>query len=405
MHRFYTKVFEEHFKENRQMIFIMGPRQAGKTTTSLAVKEQWGSGHYFNWDRLADRIKILAGSDTIANELSLDKLSEKPPIVIFDEIHKYPEWKNFLKGFYDSYSHQTKILVTGSSRLNVFKKGGDSLMGRYFYYHFHPLTVAEIIDPETLHSSELRPIPQPIEENLFQMLLKYGGFPDPFLKNNTRFSNRWKTLRFEQLFEEDIRDLAKIQEIGQMEVLAELLRHQVGQLTSYESLAKKVRVSSPTIRHWLEVLKSFYYCFEVRPYSKNITRSLLKEPKYYLWDWSFCEENGSRFENLIASHLYKAVHFWTDYGLGDYKLKFLRDKEKREVDFIVVKNGQPWILVEVKSSDNKQISPSLRYFQEMTGAPYAFQVILDMPYVNKSCFEVTQKPLIVPARTFLSQLV
>lgn len=405
MQRFYTNIFEEHFKENRQMLFVMGPKQVGKTTTSKFVLEKWGNGFYFNWDKLTDRAKILEGNHKIAVEIGLDQLTEKKPLIIFDEIHKYPEWKNYLKGFYDSYSHQTKIIVTGSARLNIFKKGGDSLMGRYFYYRYHPLTVAEIIDPITIPSSELRLSPQPIEEDSYQALLKYGGFPDPYLKNNSRFSNRWKTIRFEQLFEEDIRDLAKVQEIGQMEVLAELLRHQVGQLVSYESLAKKVRVSSPTIRRWLEILKSFYYCFEVRPYSENVTRSLLKEPKYYLWDWSFCEENGNRFENVIASHLHKAVHFWTDFGLGDYRLNFLRDKDKREVDFLITKNGRPWMLVEAKSSDNKHLSPFLHYFQKLTGAPYAFQVVGDMHYVNKSCFETPHKPLIVPSRTFLSQLV
>ena len=404
MRRFYTKIFEEHFKEHRQMLFVMGPRQAGKTTTSLMVKEDWGAGYYFNWDQLADRTKILAGSEAIAREIGLDQLSEQVPLIIFDEIHKYPEWKNFLKGFYDSYPDQVKIIVTGSARLNVFKKGGDSLMGRYFYYRFHPLTVAEIIEPETIPSSEFRPFPQSIDEDKLNALLNFGGFPDPFLKDNKRFSNRWKSLRLEQLFEEDILTLSRVQEIGQMEVLAELIRLQAGQLISNESLAKKVRVSSPTIRNWLEILKSFYYCFEVKPYSKNIARSLIKEPKYYLWDWSLCEENGGRIENFIAAHLHKAVHFWTDYGFGDYHLNFLRDKEKREVDFVIVKDGSPWMLVEVKSSNNKNISPSLAYFQEMTRAPYAFQVVLDMPFVNKSCFEIKNKPVIVPARTFLSSL-
>lgn len=404
MKRLYTKLVEEDLEENRQMLFLMGPRQVGKTTTALVVKEEYGNAFYFNWDKLSDRMKILEGSDAIAQAIGLHELMEKPPLVIFDEIHKYPDWKNFLKGFYDTYPHQVKIIVTGSARLDVFKKGGDSLMGRYFYYRYHPLSIREIIDPDSIPKAEFRD-PSPIKEETFQSLLKYGGFPDPFLKSNSRFSNRWKSLRTQQLFEEDIRDLARIQEINQMEVLAEILRHQIGQLVSYETLAKKVQVSSPTIKHWIKILKSFYYCFEVRPFSKNITRSLIKEPKYYLWDWSFCSDDGSRAENFIASHLHKAVQFWTDFGLGDYQLCFLRDKEKREVDFIITKNNKPWMLVEAKNGDNKGISPTLKYFQEITKAPYAFQVVLDMPYVNKSCFETTHRPLKVPARTFLSQLI
>lgn len=405
MKRIYTKVIEEHFQDNRQMLFIMGPRQVGKTTTAQMIKEQSGNGFYYNWDNTADRAKILEGCDAIAADIGLHALTETLIIVIFDEIHKYKDWKNFLKGFYDSYSLQTKIIVTGSARLDVFRKGADSLMGRYFYYHYHPLSVAEIIDPDSIPITEIRSSPHPIAEEAFQALVSHGGFPDPFLKNNNRFSNRWKSLRFQQLFEEEVRDLTKVQQIGQMELLAELLRSQVGQLVSYESWAKKVRVSNPTIRNWLEILKSFYYCFEVRPYSENITRSLLKEPKYYLLDWSLCQDDGGRAENFIASHLHKAVQFWTDYGLGSYQLYFLRDKEKREVDFLITKNNTPWILVEAKNGNNKQISPSLKYFQELTKAPFAFQVALDMPYVNRNCFERPNIPLIVPARTLLSQLV
>lgn len=405
MKRLYTAVIEDHFRRNRQMLFLMGPRQVGKTTTSLAVKEDFGNGAYFNWDRLSDRTKILKGSDYIAEECGLNQISDEPPVVIFDEIHKYSEWKIFLKGLYDAYPSKARIIVTGSARLDVFKKGGDSLMGRYFYYRFHPLTVAEIIDPNAISSSELHLQPKEIAEDTFLALMHFGGFPDPFLKNDPRFFNRWKSLRLQQLFQEDIRDLTRVQEISQIEVLAELIRYQIGQLTSYESLAKKVRVSSPTIRNWIEVLKSFYYCFEVRPYSDNITRSLLKEPKFYLWDWSLCEDEGSRFENFVASHLHKAIHFWTDSGLGNYQLNFIRDKDKREVDFIILKDNKPWILIEVKSSDHKRISPSLHIFQEMTKAPFAFQISLNAPFVKRSCFENQGKPLIVPARAFLSQLV
>lgn len=195
-------------------------------------------------------------------------------------------------------------------------------MGRYFYYRFHPLTVGELAHPTEIPSTEWRPSPKLIDDDSFKSLFDFGGFPDPFLHRNSRFSNRWKGLRLEQLFDEEVRSLTRVQELGQMEVLAEVLREQVGQLVSYESLAKKIRVSSPTIRNWIEILKSLFFCFEIRPYYENITRSLLKEPKYYLWDWSFCDNQGARVENFVASHLLKSVHFWTDSGLGDYRLRF-----------------------------------------------------------------------------------
>ena len=400
--RIYEVVINEHFAENRQMLFLVGPRQVGKTTTSLEVSEPYKHHFYFNWDIQSNRTKIVEGPDAIAEAMQLSKLQTKKPVVIFDELHKYGKWKTFLKGFFDKYSHFAHIIVTGSARLDVYKSGGDSLMGRYFPYRLHPLSVAEVIDP-MIKPSEIA-APKQIRDEQFTNLLTFGGFPEPFLKATSQFYTRWKRTRSQQLFQEDLRDLTRIQELGQIQLFAELLRGQVGQLTSYTELAKKVHVSVDTIRRWLEVLKSFFYCYTLQPWSKNVVRSLLKEPKIYLWDWSSISDAGARAENFIASHLLKAVHFWTDRGLGNYGLYYIRDKEQREVDFLIVKNETPWFLVEVKKSNNGSPSKSLFYFQEMLHTEFAFQVALDMEYVERSCFE-TSRPLIVPAKTFLSQLV
>lgn len=400
--RTYEAIFEEHLAENRQMLFLVGPRQVGKTTTSLDLTEPYQHHFYFNWDIQADREKIVSGPDAIAKEMKLDQLKINKPVVIFDELHKYGKWKLFLKGFYDKYSKRVEIIVTGSARLDVYKAGVDSLMGRYFVYRLHPLSIAEIVN-SSLKNSEISP-PKKISDDAFSNLLEFGGFPEPYLKANKSFYNRWRRTRTHQLFEEDLRELTKIQELGQVQILAELLKHQVGQLTSYTELAKKVNVSIDTIRRWLEVLKSFYYCYTIQPWTKNVTRSLLKEPKIYLWDWSSVIDEGAKAENFVASHLLKAVNFWTDRGWGDYQLYYLRDKEKREVDFLVVKDGNPWFLVEVKNSSNGSPSKSLYYYQEMLKVDHAFQVAMDLEYVNKSVFDFSQ-PLIVPAKTFLSQLV
>jgi predicted AAA+ superfamily ATPase len=212
-----------------------------------------------------------------------------------------------------------------------------------------------------------------------------------------------RAIRKEQLFREDIRDSTRIQELAQLELLAELLSKQAAQLTDYHSLAQKVGVSIDTIRRWLEVLKSFYFCFSIQPWSKNVSRSLLKQPKYYLWDWSLVEDEGHRHENLVASHLLKAIHFWTDRGLGDYGLYYLRTKDRMKTDFLVTKNGEPWFLVEVKTKA-KGVSSALYHFQEATQAPHAFQVAFDLPFVNRSCFEESG-PIMVSAQTLLSQLV
>lgn len=384
------------------MAFLMGPRQVGKTTLSLDVAKNWDQSFYFNWDNSAERLLFIEGPPAIAAQVNLDQLSNEIPILIFDEIHKFGKWKNFLKGFFDKYEKKSKIIVTGSARLNVYKRGGDSLMGRYFYYRVHPLSVAEITSPFVI-DEEIRNAPKAISDEDWEALIHFGGFPEPFAQRSKSFSKRLQKMRKDQLFYEDIRDGTRIQEIAQMEMLAELLRMQAAQSLDYQSLAKKVRVSVDTVRRWIEVLKSFYFCFSIQPWTKNITRSLLKEPKLYLWDWSLVENEGQRNENLIASHLLKAVHFWTDCGLGDYGLYYLRTKEQHEVDFVVTKNDKPWFLVEVKSN-KVGLSKDLYRFQKETQAKHAFQVTISLPYVDRNCFEET-KPIIVPARTFLSQLV
>jgi predicted AAA+ superfamily ATPase len=401
MKRIYQELVSSHLSELRQMVFLMGPRQVGKTTVSLASAGERPKHFYFNWDNPTERLLFIEGPDAIAKQVGLDELTKEIPILIFDEIHKFGKWKNFLKGFFDLYEKKTKIIVTGSARLNVYKKGGDSLMGRYFYYRIHPLSVAEIASP-SLIQQEIRS-PTPITEDDWAALLEHGGFPEPFLQRSKAFSRRLRTIRKDQLFREDIRDGTRIQELAELELLAELLRKQAAQSMDYQSLAKKVRVSVDTIRRWLEVLKSFYYCFSIQPWSKNITRSLIKEPKLYLWDWSLVDEEGHRNENLVASHLLKAVHFWNDRGFGEYGLYYLRTKDKIETDFLVTKNEKPWFLVEVKTKA-KGLSPSLYHFQEETKAPHAFQVAFDLPFVDKNCFE-EKGPILVPARTFLSQLV
>ncbi|HXF28785.1 MAG TPA: DUF4143 domain-containing protein, partial [Chlamydiales bacterium] len=287
----------------------------------------------------------------------------------------------------------------------VFQKGGDSLMGRYFPYRLHPVSVAEIVSPAVIET-EIRPAPKRISDKDFESLYRFGGFPEPYLKRSPTFYNRWKRVRMRQLLAEDLRDLTNIRELRDVEMMATMLRAAAGQLLNYSSISKMVQASVDSIKRWMETLKSLYYCFTIQPWTKNVTRSLLKEPKLYLWDWSLVEDKGARVENLVASHLLKAVHFWTDRGLGEYGLYFLRDKEKREVDFLVTKNEEPWFLVEVKGSMKDALSKSLYYFQQELQVPHAFQLAFDMPYEPIDVFSEQKKgPMIVSLRTFLSQLV
>lgn len=401
MKRIYESILKDHLTSWDQMVFMSGPRQAGKTTLVKNV-EQWNSVFkYYNWDKLKDREQILNNSEDVISELESRAISGQKPILAFDEIHKYKNWKNYIKGIYDSNKEFLSILVTGSARLNIYKQGQDSLMGRYFLYRIHPFSVGEILDA-AYEDQEVR-APKKVSRELMDALFEFGGFPDPFIKQDKRFFNKWHHLRNQQLFREDLKDISRIYDISLMEVLAVLLRDQSGQLLNYTSLSKKVRVSDVTIRKWISVLEELHYCFRIKPWHKNITRSLIKDPKIYLWDWSKIEDIGSKVENLVASHLLKAVHFWTDTGLGVYELYYLRDIDKREVDFLITKNHNPFILIEVKRSEKSSLSSNLIYFQEQIKASYALQLAYDMDYVDID-FRDLKSPKIFPVSTFLSQL-
>ena len=397
--RIYDPILTEHLRRNRQMAFVSGPRQVGKTTTCRARADAT-----LNWDDLDHREVVLSGPRRVVETLELDHLSERLPVVLFDELHKFARWKSFLKGLFDSYGDRMRILVTGSSRLDVYRRGGDSLMGRYFLYRMHPFSVAEVAPRALVELPGLLGPPRAIGDGDFEALWKHGGFPEPYLRRDIRFTRRWRTLRFAQLVREEVRDLTRIQQLDQLEVLVRVLSSRSGQQIVYDNLARQVRVAADTVRRWVATLTDLHLGFLVRPWFRNLSRSLRKEPKWYLRDWSGVEDAGQRAETFVACHLAKAVDGWNDLGLGDFELAYLRDKEKREVDLLVVRDGEPWILAEVKHGEDS-LSPHLRYYQDRLRAPFAFQVSVAADYVDRSCFEDPGRPLIVPGRTLLSQLL
>lgn len=400
MKRLYETLAQTHFSNHTQMLFLGGPRQVGKTTISKALLAHM-PGRYFNWDNPEDRLKILGPYQQLMDQLPPRHLGAPKPLVVFDEIHKYKDWKNHLKGFFDTHKDACHILVTGSAKMDVYHRGGDSLMGRYFPYTIHPLSLREIVAPAPSDDCIQSPVHDP--DNTYDRLYTFGGFPDPYIQGNSAFSNQWKQTRHQQLFREDIRDMGSVQQVDQLTLLAHVLQNQAGDLLNYAALSRKIRVTDQTIRRWLSILEAQYYCFSIKPWSHNVTRSLLKDPKVYLWDWSDVSDPGARFENFIACHLHKATTLWTEQGLGHFGLYFLRDKEQREVDFLVTRDNTPWFMVEAKVGSGRSLSPALAYFQKQIDVPHAFQVVHEMDYVHTSCFN-EQGPLMVPARTLLSQL-
>lgn len=394
--RLYDTLLKEHFARNRQMAFVSGPRQVGKTTTCRLEGTD-----YINWDNSDDRRLILRGPSAIAERLNLDQLHTPLPIVVFDELHKLAKWKSFLKGFFDVYGERVRLIVTGNSRLDVFRRGGDSLMGRYFLYRMHPFSVAECLRV-TAPSKPVAP-PEQLPEKEWTALWEHGGFPEPFLRRETSFSVRWRGLHHDQLVKEDIREVAQVQDLGALEHLSFLLAERTAQQLIFSNLAREVGVATDTVRRWIDVLERLHFGFQLKPWFANVAKALRKEPKWFLRDWAGVEDPGVRAETFVACHLLKAVEGWSDSGLGRFELRYLRDKLKREVDFIIVRDRKPWMLVEVKMRDTV-LSDSLRYFKSVTKAAYAFQVVMELPYVGVDCFSRTE-PTVVPARTLLSQLL
>ncbi|MEM8996057.1 MAG: DUF4143 domain-containing protein, partial [Acidobacteriota bacterium] len=246
--------------------------------------------------------------------------------------------------------------------------------------------------------------PSSIADEDWDALLRFGGFPEPFLRRDERFARRWRRLRHDLLFREDLRDLTRIQESARVQLLGQLVVQRAGQLVSYSTFAREVGASVDTVKRWLTTLKHLYFCFPLKPWHRNVARSLRKEPKYFLWDWSLVDDPGARFENLVACALLKAVHLWTDLGYGDFALHFVRDKDQREVDFLVVRDGEPWFLVEAKVSGSAGLSEGLTYYAQKLGVRLALQVARRLGDVGQSCWDL-ERPTRVPARTFLSQLV
>jgi predicted AAA+ superfamily ATPase len=387
--RYLAKEISADLKE--KMVFLGGPRQVGKTTFARQlIGKFYRHPAYYNWDSRSDRRDIVGASWPAESDL-----------VIFDEIHKYKKWKNLVKGLYDKYKEDFDILVTGSARLDIYRKGGDSLQGRYHYYRLHPLSLAELLGKASFPKpgGTLEFYQTKEASNILKRLLVYGGFPEPFIAHNEKTLRRWHNERLGRLFREDIRDTETIRDLGSMELLGTMLPEKAAGLLSINALREDLEISYKAVKNWIELLERFYYHFRVYPFSAKKIRSLKKEAKIYLWDWSEIEDESKRFENLIAGHLLKLVHYLRDAEGYKTELYFLRDTDGREVDFLVTINQLPWFAVEVKREEQK-ISPHLHYFAQRIKIPFLYQVVLT-PGIDKKTHEVR----LISADKFLSGLI
>jgi uncharacterized protein len=354
----------------RKMVFLGGPRQVGKTTLAKSLLRSPRA--YLNWDFGEHRQKILTME------------FPKQPLLVLDELHKYRQWRNYLKGLYDVKNGQYQILVTGSARLDYYRFGGDSLQGRYHYLRLHPLSVAELgIDSKAGLKS----------------LLSLGGFPEPYFSGSADQARRWSREHRQFLLQEELRDLEAVHDMGQLELLMLRLPELVGSPLSINSLTEDLQISHKTIARWLMVLERIYAIFRLAPFGPPRIRAIKKSLKHYHFDWSAVAEDGARFENLVASHLLKWVHFEVDTKGRELELRYFRDVDGREVDFVVLEDRKPIQFVEAKWGDG-DVTKGLKFLKQRFPDVDAWQISAtgSKDYVSRDGIRVA------PALQYLSGL-
>ena len=346
--RYLSKYIEKDLVD--KMIILSGPRQVGKTTLALSflgTKADETHPGYINWDLTDDKASLIKG-----------KLPLHLPVIVLDEIHKYEGWRNLLKGIWDKNKSRIKIIVTGSARLDHYRHGGDSLFGRHFSYRLHPFSLNELPSAFTVDD-----------------LMSFGGFPEPLHKKDEVFLRRWRRERKYRVTHDDVRDLERVRDITKLEILLSLLEQKVGSALSVQSLRQDLSVSHGALDSWLDILDNLYLTFRVAPYNAKLARMITKEKKAYFWDWSECQEENAKFENLVACQLLKYCHFLEDTQGYKMQLCYLRDRDGREVDFVVVKDNRIEFGVECKLK-SKELSKSLGYYQSRLSVPKMYQVHL-----------------------------
>ena len=332
----------------KKMVLVAGPRQVGKTSLGKSLLGQDLAG-YRNWDVASQRERILKQQhpDTV--------------LWVFDELHKYKSWRAYLKGVYDQFHPDHQILVTGSARLDYYRYGGDSLQGRYYHLRLGPLTVGEL---GLQSQSEL------------QDLLTLGGFPEPYFSASQVEARRWSREYRTRLIEEELLSLERVHDVGQLELLMLRLPDCMGSPLSINSLREDLQVSHKTLSRWLDIFERIYAIIRIPPFGSPILRAVKKEQKHYHFDWTLAPNKGVRFENLVAIHLLKWVQYQQDTQGRDVALRYFRDVDRREVDFILIENNKPISAIECKWSDD-DISSSLKYFKQRFVDCNAWQISFD----------------------------
>lgn len=378
----------------KKMVLLSGPRQCGKTTLAKRLISKAG-GRYYSWDSDSDRRDLRTGALAAASRMW-----------VLDEVHKNPRWRNWLKGLFDTQGERHSILVTGSARLDLYGRGGDSLQGRYFGHRLHPFTLSEVegvrFPEEVAWLGEIPPA-APGAVSRLKSLAVLGGFPEPFLSGSAREAGRWRLAYGGRLVREEVRDLETVKDLDRLELLFERLEKTVGAPLSLDSLRRDLEVAHGTIRNWIAVFERLCGIFRVAPYGPPKIQAVKKEAKAYFWDWSRVPDPAARFENLVAVHLLRFVHWLQDIEGRRAELRYFRTRAGHEVDFIVLLDGAPFCAVEVKLAERPP-DPNLRYFVDRVPAARAFQVSLEGRSDYESRTPAGRRIRVLPAASFLLAL-
>lgn len=400
----YTNLWNE-LSEEKKMVFLAGPRQVGKTTIAKEIAKKYKNSIYFNWDIISDQQKIIKNPTFFEQ---INRIDKSIPLVVLDEIHKYKKWKNYLKGIYDEFYSDYSFLISGSGRLDIYQKGGDSLAGRYLMFHLFPFTISELSHTNRNFSDFIK---NPINDfdinhkkstrNIWDNLAQFSGFPDPFTRATKTFWTKWSRNYNKQIIYEDIRNLSNIKNINDVGLLFSLLPSKIGSPISINNIANDLQVAFDTVKNWLNLFDISYLTFRILPWTRKINRAITKEKKLYLFNYPLIQDIGAKFENMVSLELYRAINNWNEKGYGNFDLHYIKNKEQEEVDFLISNNNLPILIIEAKNSD-VQPTKALINFQNNLNVPAVQLVNQENIYkINKN---KANKILITTAHYWLSSL-
>jgi hypothetical protein len=393
--RFHDRLLAEHLARSRTA-FVSGPRQVGKTTACRTL-----SARYLDWSDAAERLIILKGPEAVARYLGLERAREREVTVVIDNLHGHRNWKSFLRKFTARYGTRVRLVVTMLDAVHANRRRPPPNTS---VVRINPWTVGECASTVPT-DSPVKP-PTSISDEDWSALLEHGGYPEPFRKREPRFTQRWQVRRQSELIEHDLPRLASVRDPAIVQMLALLLAARSATPLIYSDLSRELQVTVDTVRRWMDLLVGLQFGFQIRPWFAGVPKALRKEPKWFLRDWSGVADPLARLRTLIACHLLKSVEGWADLGFGQFELRYVRDKLKREVDFLVLRDRRPWFLVAVSLDAHRDgaVAPALEYFQRITRARHAFHLVLNGPFTGADCF-AQGEAAVVSARTLLSQLL